>query len=275
MAAKLLRIVPLIRQEPVRAAASKLSTGWSTARASMEPTSFPRAPNAEYYHTFHSISLPCRNRRSTTTVKVFRTIRGLAFTAKNQHPNSYSTHQKPAAPTATTSNDSPSDADFTNAQASKAEAANYTATLRTDAQSAIASISALDKEMSWIKATLRDPGVQLTPEARARNKSKLAKLEEAYRSWGAKAAWWDTAVYSKEPKQVKRFSDIYARVKVVKEALETDAESEKPVWTPPERAAMGKAHEGWEAETRKEDKWYKRIAWGPSILITAAWNIIF
>lgn len=38
---------------------------------------------------------------------------------------------------------------------------------------------------------------------------------------------------------------------------------------------MEGAHEGWEGETRKEDKWYKRIAWGPSLVGTAVLNIIF
>ncbi|KAI4209286.1 MAG: hypothetical protein LQ349_009562 [Xanthoria aureola] len=50
----------------------------------------------------------------------------------------------------------------------------------------------------------------------------------------------------------------------MKAALETDAESKEPVWTAQERTTL-EAHLGkWEADVRKGDRWYKKIAWGPN-----------
>ena len=60
----------------------------------------------------------------------------------------------------------------------------------------------------------------------------------------------------------------------MKDGLKTDGESNTPVWTARERGEMEKGHDCWEAEIRKKDKWYKKIAWGPSIIGTAILNLI-
>ncbi|KAI4286157.1 MAG: hypothetical protein L6R38_000139 [Xanthoria sp. 2 TBL-2021] len=266
MAAKLLRVTPPIQQGPVRAAVTKI-LGLSTTRGSREPASFPRPLTFEsYYSFFYARSRPSPNLQFTASIKAFQSVRGFASTT------TYRQLEKPPAPAAEVSKDSRRDANSNIAQNSTIE--RKETILPTDAQAAQIAISSISKEISWIDATLRDPDIKLTPQAQAKNKARLSKLEQAYRNWGAKAAWWDT-IYREEPQQIKRASDVYKRVKIVKGALERDAESNEPVWTARERTAMEANYGRWEAETLKQDKWYKKIAWGPSIIGTAILNIIF
>ncbi|KAL8759947.1 MAG: hypothetical protein Q9199_000415 [Rusavskia elegans] len=263
MAARLLRIAPSIQQGPVR----RTIMGLSTTRGSMAAASLPRPLIFEsYYGFFYARSRPSPNLQFTASVKSFQPIRGFASTT------SYRQLEKPPAPAAEVSKDSRSDANSNNAQNSTIEQ-NETI-LPTDAQSAIVAISSISQEISWIQANIRDPDIHLTPEAQAKNQARLSKLEQASRNWGAKAAWWDT-IYREEPQQIERASDVYKRVKIVKGALKRDAESHEPVWTARERMAMEAEYGRWEAETLKQDKWYKKIAWGPSIIGTAILNIIF
>ncbi|KAI4229626.1 MAG: hypothetical protein L6R36_000673 [Xanthoria steineri] len=140
-------------------------------------------------------------------------------------------------------------------------------------QTAIAAVKSIREEIAWIQGPLRDPNVQLKPEAQARKKARLSALKQDYRHWAAKVDWWK-AIYDKEPREIKQASDVYQRVQILKAALETDAESKEPVWTAQEQTTL-ETHLGkWEADVRKGDRWYKKIAWGPTIIGTAILNII-
>ncbi|KAL8640903.1 MAG: hypothetical protein Q9226_008694, partial [Calogaya cf. arnoldii] len=184
--------------------------------------------------------------------------------------------ERNATPIAESSKDSRSEADPSN-NAQDFTNQDNEIIFPTDAQSTITAISSIRHQISFIEATLRDPGVKLTAEALAKNKAKLWKLRQAYKRWRAKATWWDT-IYSQEPKQIDSYSDVYKRVEVVKDALKKDASTsndKESVWTVQERRAIEADYEKLEAETLKRDKWYKKIAWGPSIVGSVILNLIF
>ncbi|KAL8878351.1 MAG: hypothetical protein Q9198_003822, partial [Flavoplaca austrocitrina] len=116
---------------------------------------------------------------------------------------------------------------------------NYFLTLQTTPQFAITQFSSIQQEISFIKSTLQDSGIQLTSAALADKKAKLSSLELAYRQWHAKALWWKDII-EQEPKQIESHSDVYQRVKAVKDGLKTDGESNTPIWTARERGEMEK-----------------------------------
>lgn len=250
-----------IQQIPVRAAANKIK-GLSTTRGSREPVSFPRPLIFEsYYNLFYARSRPRPNLQFTASVKAFQSIRSYASTSSYRQPATT------PGPPSEASKDSRGADNSNNAQNSK-EPNETTLT-----QTAIAAVKSIRQEIAWIQGILANPNVQLTAKARAKNKARLAEREQDYRHWTAKVDWWK-AIYDKEPREIKQASDVYQRGQIVKAALETDAESKEPVWTAHERTTL-EAHLGrWEAEVRKGDRWYKKIAWGPSIIGTAILNMI-
>ncbi|CAL8577903.1 hypothetical protein XPA_003713 [Xanthoria parietina] len=262
MAAGLLRTASSIQQGPVRAAASNIK-GLSTTRGSREPVALPRPLIFEsYYNFFYARSRPRPNLRFIASVKAFQSIRGYALTSSYRQPAT-----KPGPP-AEASKDSRGADNSNNSQNSTVDPNETTLP-----QTATAAVQFIREEIAWIKGCHRDPNVQLKPEARARNKARLSALQQYYRHWAAKVEWWE-AIYDKEPREIKEASDVYQRVQIVRAALETDAESKEPVWTAQERTTL-EAHLGkWEADVRKADRWYKKIAWGPSIIGTAILNMI-
>ncbi|KAI4279369.1 MAG: hypothetical protein LQ337_000292 [Flavoplaca oasis] len=254
MATRLLLTSPLIRQGPVRALANRV-------------IGFPRPLSFESCYNFYA-----RSRQSPYPSQYFvkptavHPIRGFASTTIHQQQpesNTLPTHQG--------SRGVPNNATRTNTETSIN--IDTELTLQTTPQFAITRFSSIQQEVSFIKSTLQDSGTQLTSAALADKKAKLSSLELAHRQWYAKALWWKDII-EQEPKQIESYSDVYQRVKVVKNGLKTDSESDTPVWTARERGEMEKWHDCWEAETRKKDKWYKKIAWGPSIIGTAILNLI-
>lgn len=250
-----------IQQGPVRAAASKIK-GLSTTRGSREPVSLPRPLIFEpYYNFFYARSRPRPNLQFIASVKAFQSIRSYASTSSYRQPATT------PGPPAEASKDSRGAANSDKAQNSTEP--NET----TLPQTAIAAVKSIRQEIAWIQGNLRDPNVQLKPEAQARKKARLSALEQDHRHWAAKVEWWN-AIYDKEPREIKQTSDVYQRVQIMRAALETDAESKEPVWTAQERTTL-EAHLGkWEADVRKGDRWYKKIAWGPTIIGTAILNMI-
>ncbi|CAO1602661.1 hypothetical protein XANCAGTX0491_006266 [Xanthoria calcicola] len=251
-----------VQQGAVRAAASKIK-GLSTTRGSREPASLPRPLIFEsYYNLLYARSRPGPKLQFTASVKAFQPIRGYASTSSYRQPATT------PGPPAGASKDFRGADNSNNAQNSTVEPNETTLP-----QTAIAAVKSIRQEIAWIQGILRDPNVQLTAEARAKNKARLAEREQDYRHWAAKVEWWK-AIYDKEPREIKQASDVYQRVQMMKAALETDAESKEPVWTAQERTTL-EAHLGkWEADVRKGDRWYKKIAWGPSIIGTAILNMI-
>ncbi|KAL8893408.1 MAG: hypothetical protein Q9192_005301 [Flavoplaca navasiana] len=263
MATRLLLTSPLIRQGSVRALASRI-IGFGMVGGSRRPALFPRPLSFESCYNFYA-----RSRKSPYPNQYFvkhtavHPIRGFASTNVHQQQLERNT-----LPTDQSSKGVPNIANRTNTETS----INADTTLQTTPQFAITQFSSIQQEISFIKSTLQDSGIQLTSAALADKKAKLSSLELACRQWHAKALWWKDII-EQEPKQIESYPDVYQRVKVVKDGLKTDGESNTPVWTARERGEMEKAHDCWEAETRKKDKWYKRIAWGPSIIGTAILNL--
>ena len=234
---------------------------------SRKPALFPRPLSFESCYNFYA-----RSRQSPYPDKYFvkatavLLVRGFASTTIHQQQLERNT-----LPPDQSSKGVPNNANRTNTETSIH--LDTELTLQTTPQFAITRSSSIQQEISFIKSTLHDSGIQLTSAALADQKPKLSSLELAYRQWHAKALWWKDII-EQEPKQIESYSDVYQRVKAVKDGLKTDGESNTPVWTARERGEMEKGHDCWEAEIRKKDKWYKKIAWGPSIIGTAILNLI-
>ncbi|KAL9033791.1 MAG: hypothetical protein Q9180_005763 [Flavoplaca navasiana] len=266
LATRLLRTSALIQQGPVRALASRI-IGFSTVGGSRKRALFPSPLGFEFCYNFytHSRQSPYPNQYFVKPTAV-HPIRGFASTTIHQQQLERNT-----LPTEQGSKGVPNNANRTNTETPIKEDAELR--LQTSAQFAVANISSIQQEISFIKSTLQDSGIQLTSSALADKKAKLSSLEVAHRQWHAKALWWKDII-EQEPKQIESYSDVYQRVKVVKDGLKTDGESSAPVWTARERGEIQKGHDWWEAEIMKKDKWYKKIAWGPSIIGTAILNLI-
>ncbi|KAL8998444.1 MAG: hypothetical protein Q9169_002481 [Polycauliona sp. 2 TL-2023] len=259
MAARSLRMVSSTKPDPLPATPSKI-TGLSTF--------LPRTRNFKSFQSFYNAhSRQCRNLNPLASLKAFQPIRGFTSTAV------YRQLQRTHVPTDEGRKDYRSDADTNNRQESVTKGEDKAVIPPTSAQSIIAAISSIHQETSWIRETLDDPNIQLTTKALTQKKAKLSELEKARTILRTKADWWYT-IYNQEPKEIESYSDVYARVKIVKDALKRDAESAESVWTAQERKAIAEDQEMREAETVKRDKWYKKIAWGPSIIGTLILNAI-
>ncbi|KAL8728000.1 MAG: hypothetical protein Q9166_005671 [cf. Caloplaca sp. 2 TL-2023] len=129
-------------------------------------------------------------------------------------------------------------------------------------------------ERELLSSSLINPDVQMTSDLRAERQARLAILESDLQNDAARFTWWQD-VSEKGPKKLETASDSYEFFRIAKDALKHDAESEKPVWTTEERVAVKMDINEQEARVRKNDRWYKKIAWGPTIVWTAIVNMIF
>ncbi|KAL8775334.1 MAG: hypothetical protein Q9209_000341 [Squamulea sp. 1 TL-2023] len=258
---------------------------WHTSRASMLASVhhlgglIPRLPHgpqsrtnsrtfllAQHYH------ISCRG--PTTTFKALQSFRTFKATSRSQQRDVQDLDTTVASSKKSDNNRSGSSPDASETPAGRASPAVVANPVVTDWMTIREKMTLIENEIEWISKTLKDPGVEMTIEARKERKARITMLQADLQKHEARLAWWQD-IYTKGPREPTTHSDIYEHIRVAKEALKNDSESMQPVWTAQERAAVGTGLDQQEARVRKNDKWYKKIAWGPSIIGTAILNIIF
>ncbi|KAL9628140.1 MAG: hypothetical protein Q9204_006085, partial [Flavoplaca sp. TL-2023a] len=172
MATRLLLTSSLIRQGPVRALPSRI-IGSSTVGGSRKAALFPRPLSFESCYNFYA-----RSRQTPYPAKYFvkatavHPDRGFASTTIHQQQLERNT-----LPTDQSSKGVPNNANRTDTETSIN--ADTELTLQTTPQFAITQCSSIQQEISFIKSTLQDSGIQLTSAALADKKAKLSSLELA------------------------------------------------------------------------------------------------
>lgn len=122
-----------------------------------------------------------------------------------------------------------------------------------------------------VSGSLKDG--DMTREARTKRTARLSTLRAELQQCKPQLAWWEM-ILEKGPKEIKGRSDFYEHARVVKEGLNRDAESEQPVWTHQERAALENYYNEYESRLPKSNRWYNRITWWPSFILTVILNLI-
>ncbi|KAL8673338.1 MAG: hypothetical protein Q9168_002217, partial [Polycauliona sp. 1 TL-2023] len=197
MAARPLRMISSIRQELLPAGPSKRLDKFF-------PRMLQSCQSLLYAHSHQH-----RNLKPPASLPAFQPVRAFASsTVSRQLENTHTPTNKAIQKSRSDTTNINDRQDPTTTE----EEDDAAAIPATDAHSAIAAIRSITQETSLIKETLHDPDIQLTPEARAKKLTRLRELDQQYKIWGAKAAWWHS-VYETEPKEMTTVSDVYERVK--------------------------------------------------------------
>ncbi|KAL8694291.1 MAG: hypothetical protein Q9224_003596 [Gallowayella concinna] len=109
-------------------------------------------------------------------------------------------------------------------------------------------------------------GGLVTGEERVEREAKFRALEFELQQYGPQCAWWRHIIKQWPTKELKEASDVYEHVRFAKAELKYDSEREQPVWTDEERRTIEMSLNEEEARMRKANRWYKKIAWGQSII---------